>query len=52
MNEAMIKAYSITITDLEIELNNSGIFDFFKQRRLKSQIREFEDKICKLTRND
>jgi len=48
MSDEMIEAYSITITDLEIELNSSGIFDFFKRNRLKSQIREFEDKICKL----
>jgi hypothetical protein len=49
MSDDLIQAYHTTITDLEIAIESCGFFQFSARRRLEVTIKEFEDKINKLT---
>lgn len=42
MSKDLIKAYIITINDLEIALRTCGLFNFKRRRELENLIKEYE----------
>tara|TARA_R110000772_G_scaffold17946_3_gene50135 strand:+ start:223017 stop:223172 length:156 start_codon:yes stop_codon:yes gene_type:complete len=48
----MRKAYLETINDLEIEIRNTGLFQFKKRRRLEKFLENYEKKLEELNEKD